>query len=91
MTLSLLMANAWSWALQILLLVAVTGAARALLGVSDARLRLRTWHGVWLVSLLLPWVERWQSAVMRSPGIASAPSESSRFLWEPARRRLRSG
>ena len=43
---SLIVANLGSWALQALLLIAVTGAVLALLRVTDPRLRLRTWHGI---------------------------------------------
>jgi hypothetical protein len=47
-SLSLIVGNLGSWALQTLLLIAVTGAVLALPGVTDPRLRLRlrTWHGI---------------------------------------------
>ena len=54
MSLSLVVGNLASWALQALLLIAVTGAVLALLRVTDPRLRLRTWHGILGAALLLP-------------------------------------
>ena len=60
MTLSLIVANGVNWAIQVLLLISVTGATLAVARVSDPGLRLRVWYGVLLVSLLLPLVEPWQ-------------------------------
>ena len=54
MTMALLLANAWHWALQVFLLVGVTGLSLGLLRVQDPRIRLRVWHGIVIVSLLLP-------------------------------------
>ena len=60
MSLSLVVGNLGSWALQTLLLIAVTGAVLALLRVTDPRLRLRTWHGILGAALLLPFMQRWR-------------------------------
>ena len=64
MSLPLVVGNLGSWALQALLLIAVTGAVLALLRVTDPRLRLRTWHGVLGATLLLPFVHASDSGVM---------------------------
>ena len=54
----------------------------ALLRVTDPRLRLRTWHGIVGVALLLPFMQRWRIA----RGLAvdrCGPPERRRFGWEP--------
>jgi Zn-dependent protease with chaperone function len=76
---TVLVANAASWAAQVLILVAVTALILALLRVSDPRLRLRTWHGVLLVTLLLPLLQPSKSVAI---GTASwTPAESATFAW----------
>jgi Zn-dependent protease with chaperone function len=81
-SLPLLVGNLGSWALQALLLIAVTGAVLALLRVTDPRLRLRTWHGILGAALVLPVMQRWRldeaAAVSRSLDAAAA----ARFGWE---------
>ena len=81
MSLSLVVGNLASWALQTLLLIAVTGAVLALLRVTDPRLRLRTWHGILGAALLLPFLQRWQIAA-GSPSVDAAAG-AARFAWEP--------
>ncbi len=82
MSLPLLVANLESWALQALLLIAVTGAVLALLRVSDPLLRLRAWHGVLGAGLLLPFLQRWRIEEAAAPS-ADAVAEAARFAWEP--------
>jgi Zn-dependent protease with chaperone function len=83
-SLSLIVGNLGSWALQTLLLVAVTGAALALLRVTDPRLRLRAWHAVLGTALLLPCLQRWRidAAAAASPSVDAAAA-AGRFAWEP--------
>jgi hypothetical protein len=83
-SLSLVVGNLGSWALQTLLLIAVTGAVLALLRVTDPRLRLRTWHGVLGAALLLPFMQRWRldAAAAASPSVDAAAG-AARFAWEP--------
>ena len=84
MSLSLVVGNLGSWALQTLLLIAVTGAVLALLRVTDPRLRLRTWHAVLGAALLLPFMQRWRidAAAAASPSVDAAAG-AARFAWEP--------
>ena len=84
MSLSLVVGNLGSWALQTLLLIAVTGAVLALLRVTDPRLRLRTWHGILGAALLLPVMQRWRDVTERaaSPSVDAAAG-AARFAWEP--------
>ena len=84
MSLSLIVGNLGSWALQTLLLIAVTGAVLALLRVTDPRLRLRTWHGILGAALLLPVMQRWRDVTERavSPSVDAAAG-AARFAWEP--------
>ena len=70
MSLSLVAGNLGSWAVQTLLLIAVTGAVLALLRVTDPRLRLRTWHGILGAALLLPAMQPWRYVIER----AASPS-----------------
>ena len=81
MSLSLIVSNLGSWALQALLLIAAAGALLALLRVTDPRLRLWTWHGIVGVALLLPFMQRWRLATA-SPSIDAAAG-AARFGWEP--------
>ena len=81
MSLSLVVGNLGSWALQTLLLIAVTGAVLALLRVTDPRLRLRTWHGILGAALLLPFMQRWRIDAA-SPSVDAAAG-AARFAWEP--------
>jgi len=76
---AVLVANAASWAAQVLFLVAVTALILAVLRVTDPWLRLRTWHGVLLVTLLLPLVQPWKSVAI---GTTSwTPADSGAFAW----------
>jgi len=79
-SLSLIVGNLGSWALQTLLLIAVTGAMLALLRVTDPRLRLRTWHGILGAVLLLPFMQSWRiaAAAAASPSVGAAAG----FGWE---------
>jgi BlaR1 peptidase M56 len=79
-SLSLIVANLGSWALQALLLIAATGAVLALLRVTDPRLRLRTWHGILGAALLLPVMQRWRIDPV-SPSVEAAAG-AARFAWE---------
>jgi hypothetical protein len=81
-SLSLVVGNLGSWAIQALLLIAVTGAVLALLRVSDPLLRLRAWHGVLGAGLLLPFLQRWRIEEAAAPS-ADAVAEAARFAWEP--------
>ena len=81
MSLSLIVGNLGSWALQTLLLIAVTGAVLALQRVTDPRLRLRTWHGILGAALLLPVMQRWRIDAA-SPSVDAAAG-AARFAWEP--------
>ncbi len=84
MSLSLVVGNLGSWALQTLLLIAVTGAVLALLRVTDPRLRLRTWHAVLGAALLLPFMQRWRiDAVAAASPSVEAAAAAARFAWEP--------
>jgi bla regulator protein blaR1 len=82
-SLSLVVGNLGSWALQALLLIAVTGAVLALLRATDPRLRLGTWHGILAAALLLPFMQRWRidPAAAASPSLD--PAAASAFAWEP--------
>ena len=81
MSLPLIVGNLGSWALQTLLLIAVTGAVLALLRVTDPRLRLRTWHGILGAALLLPFMQRWRIDAASSS--LDAAAGAARFAWEP--------
>jgi Zn-dependent protease with chaperone function len=81
-SLSLMLGNVGSWALQALVLIAVTGALLALLRVTDPGLRLRAWHGVLGAALLLPFLQRWHGEAAASPSIDAA-TVAARFVWEP--------
>ena len=84
MSLTLVVGNLGSWALQTLLLIAVTGAVLALLRVTDPRLRLRTWHAVLGAALLLPFMQRWRiDAVAAASPSVEAATAAARFAWEP--------
>ena len=84
MSLTLVVGNLGSWALQTLLLIAVTGAVLALLRVTDPRLRLRTWHGILGAALLLPFMQRWRiDAVAAASPSVDAAAGAARFAWEP--------
>jgi Zn-dependent protease with chaperone function len=80
-SLSLIVGNLGSWALQTLLLIAVTGALLAILRVTDPRLRLHTWHAVLGAALLLPVMQRWRIDAA-SPSVDTAAG-TARFAWEP--------
>ena len=84
MSLSLVFGNLGNWALQTLMLIAVTGAVLALLRVTDPRLRLRTWHGILGAALLLPFIQRWRidGAAVASRSVDAADG-AVRFAWEP--------
>ena len=81
MSLSLVVGNLGSWALQTLLLIAVTGAVLAVLRVTDPRLRLRTWHGILGAALLLPFLQRWR--IDAAVASVDASAAVARFAWEP--------
>ena len=83
MSLSLIVGNVGSWALQTLLLIAVTGAVLALLRVTDPRLRLRTWHGILGVVLLLPVIQRWRDVTERAISPSVEAAGAARFSWDP--------
>jgi beta-lactamase regulating signal transducer with metallopeptidase domain len=82
-SLPLIVGNLGSWALQALLLVAVTGAALALLRVTDPRLRLRAWHLVLGAALLLPVMQRWRDVTERTASASVDPAGAGEFAWEP--------
>jgi Zn-dependent protease with chaperone function len=76
---AVLVANAANWAAQVLFLVAVTALILAVLRVTDPWLRLRTWHGVLLATLLLPLLQPWKSVAI---GTTSwTPADSGAFAW----------
>ena len=84
MSLSLVVGNLGSWALQALLLIAVTGAVLALLRVTDPRLRLCAWHGILGAALLLPFMQRWRiDAAAAASSSLDAAGGAARFAWEP--------
>ena len=84
MSLSLIVGNVGSWALQALLLVAVTGAVLAALRVTDPRLRLRAWHGILAAALLLPVLQPWRDVAERAPSPpVDAAAGAASFDWEP--------
>jgi len=80
MTLSLVAANAWHWVLQIFLLVGATGLTLGLLRAHDPRLRLRVWHGVVVVSLLLPLLQPWQ-AMQSLPDVVLQTEPTAAVDW----------
>jgi hypothetical protein len=68
-TTALLIQNGVNWALQILLLVAITWTLLGLLRVTDAQLRLRAWHAVVFASLLAPFAQSWQLSTPADSGV----------------------
>lgn len=82
MNLPVIVGNLGSWALQTLVLIAVAGAVLALLRVTDPRLRLRTWHGILVVSLLLPFLQRWRIEALPPQSVDRA-GDAARLVWEP--------
>ena len=84
MGLPLVVGNLASWALQALLLIAVTGAVLALLRVTDPRLRLWTWHGILGATLLLPLMQRWRIAADAAALPSFDAAGAARFAWEPS-------
>jgi hypothetical protein len=82
-SLSLIIGNIGSWALQALLLIAVTGAVLALLRVTDPRLRLRTWHASLGAALLLPVMQRWRDVTERAASPSVEAAGAGGFVWEP--------
>jgi Zn-dependent protease with chaperone function len=80
-SLPLIVGNLGSWAMQTLLLIAVTGAALAVLRVTDPTVRLRAWHGVLGMALLLPFLQRWR--IDEASSSIDAAAGASPFAWEP--------
>jgi bla regulator protein blaR1 len=75
-----LIANAANWSAQVLVLVAVTALVLAALRVTNPSLRLRTWHGVLLVALLLPFLQPWQRVAAVTP--SWAPADAGAIAWD---------
>ncbi len=86
MTLSLLISNGASWAVQVMLVAGATGLALSSLRVSDAKVRLRTWHASLAVCLLLPLVGRWETVAPQFPIVVPAESTGTApwQLWAAA-------
>ena len=80
MTFALIAANAWHWVLQVFLVVGVTGLTLGLLRAHDPRLRLRVWHGVVLVCVLLPLLQSWQAPEPAANAAGPADAETA-FNW----------
>ena len=77
-----LIPNAASWSAQVMLLVAVVAILIAALRITDPRVRLRTWHGVLVIALMLPLLQQWQTVTTASDTVGSGQRAGSSWgLW----------